>query len=450
MKKTIAILVSLFMLFGMCSCDFSGKDSSLQSESSSEAETEEVRVLLKSKRFVLFLEDAETTSQIVASVYENGNAVENAEITYIVTDPSIAEVNADGTIIAKSVGSTEVKVVYKGGSATAEVKVVGKVTERQVNTFEEKYVNIYGRVYEKDEKLCLDHVGAGVGVAIDGTSLTAEIEVDSIVYLCVYVDGAEEYTRIKLMPSQKEYTLAEDLEAGFHTVRIVKSSEIFDGQIRLVWLTSQGFYAVPEKSALRIEFIGDSITAGYGALGSPGDARTVENSDACSSYAYYAAQKLNADYSMIAIQGICVAANMWRTETMKDVYKLVSPHNPVEYDFSYEPDVVVLNLGTNDGGYITQNFDYSEQFPTDYREFLQYIRAKNPNAYILCLYGFMGKQSSVDKGIDKAIEDMHDDKVMRLKDGFIQNTLGANGHPAQEAQKEWGLTLAEYIDGIVR
>ncbi len=450
MKKLLSILFCAVMTLCACSCNLiptSENSSSSQSNSTLEQEQITERVMLKVKKYMMFLQDVDATQKIVATVYDDGKLVENAEVTYEVDNADVAEVQADGTIVAKSAGLAEVKVIYGKASATAEVRVVDKTTQIEVNTFDEQYVNLYGRTYQKDGMLCLDHVASGIEVAIDGTALTAEIEASANVYLCVYVDDAEEYQRIALTSGKKTYTLASELEQGFHTVRLVKSSEIYDGQIRIVSLSSEGFYTAPEKSNFRIEFVGDSITAGYGALGATGASRTVENSDACSSYAYYTAQKLGVDYSTVAIQGICVKANMWIEDCMSDVYQIVSPLNSIPYDFTDKADVVVLNLGTNDAGYITsKDFNYSEQFPQDYLLLLRFIREKNPDAYIICLYGFMGKQGSVDNGIKQAVEDFGDEKTVYLTSGFIQNSLGANGHPSQEAQKEWGDNLAEYIE----
>lgn len=448
-RKILVALCCAVMVLCACSCDQNANIGNSGLSNSSEQQEIQIteRVLLKTKKYVLFLREQELLQKISATVYDNGKLIEDAQVAYEVDNADVAEIQADGTIVAKGAGLAEVKVAYKRASTTAEVRVVDAATEEQVNTFSEQYVNLYGRAYQQSGKLCLDHVASGIEVAIDGTGLTAEIEASANVYLCVYVDGAEEYQRIALYSGKKMYTLASGLEKGFHTIRIVKSSEIYDGQIRVVSLSSAGFYTAPEKSNFYIEFVGDSITAGYGALGETGAARTVENSDACSSYAYYTAQNLGADYSTVAIQGICVKANMWIQECMSDVYKMVSPLNSVPYEFDKKADVVVVNLGTNDAGYITsKDFDYSEQFPKDYLSLLRYIREKNPDAYIICLYGFMGKQSSVDNGIKQAIQEFNDGKAVYLTSGFIQNCMGANGHPSQTAQKDWGDSFAEYIE----
>ena len=442
-KKLLSILVCVVMLLFASSCN-----QGLNSGNQSNQETQITEsVVLNTNKYTIFLQDTDAMQKISATIYEGEELIENANVTYEVGNPDVADVSEKGIITAKSVGLAEVKVKYKRASAIAEVRVIDKTKAVEVNTFDERYVNLYGRTYVEDRKLCLDHVASGIEVAIDGTTLTAKIEATANVYLCVYVDDAEEYQRILIFGGAKTYTLVSGLQKGFHTIRLIKSSEVYDGQIRIGSLLSEGFYTAPEKSNFRIEFVGDSITAGYGALGATGAPRTVENSDACSSYAYYTAQKLGVDYSMVAIQGICVKANMWLQDCMSDIYKLLSPLNPIPYDFADKADVVVVNLGTNDAGYITsKDFSYSEQFPQDYLALLQYIRTKNPNAYILCLYGFMGKQDSVDDGIKKVVEEFNDEKTVYLTSGFFQNGLGANGHPSWYAQQEWGELLAEYIE----
>lgn len=448
MKRLISIFACIIMACCVCSCQGAGGANTGTNSSNSGASQEKIpeKVVLETKQYTMFLEDTETERKISATVYDGEELVENAEVVYEVGNPDVAEVQEDGKIIAKSIGFTEVKVKYGKASATAELRVIGEVETEQVNTFDEKYVNLYGRTYQKGDALHLDYAASGVEVAINGSTLRAVIEASANVYLCVYVDGAETRERIALTSGQNTYTLVSGLEKGFHTIRVVKSSEIYDGQVNIISLRSEGFYSAPEKSSLRIEFVGDSITAGYGALGAKGAARTVENSDACSSYAYYTAQKLGADYSVVAIQGICVKANMWLQECMSDVYKVVSPLNPSAYDFTDKADVVVVNLGTNDAEYIlSKDASYSAQFSQDYLALLQYIRAKNPDAYIVCLYGFMGKQSAIDDGIKQAIKACNDKKMVYLEDGFTPDNMGANSHPSKYAQKEWAYTLAEYI-----
>ena len=440
MKKRIKLLSNVLSL-GLLCC-------AVGCQSPEVEESGVGQIVLQQKQYITFLDDADDTVALDYHVYDNGILQENAKVSFEVEDSSIVEMNG-GEIVAKEIGKTNVKVQYKKASATAEVSVVGKVTAEQVNSFDEKYVNLFGRVYTQDGKLCFDHPATAIETMIEGTSLSAEIFANAELYVWVMVDG-ERHERIKITPDKTTYTLVNGLTAGRHTIRIVNSSEGHLGQICIGTLSADKFYAVPEKSDFSIEFIGDSITAGYGSIGVKGEARTAKNSDACSTYAYFSAEKLGVDYSTVAVSGICVSADIWNTGVnMETVYSQKTVLNPSSYDFKKQPNVIVLNLGTNDASYLAQNPSYGAQFPYDYVRFLQYIRAKNPNAYILCLYGFATENTTISNGIEAAVQEMNDSKIRYLSEGFSGDGSGVNGHPPVGAQRRWGDTLAAYIQKLM-
>ena len=78
--------------------------------------------------------------------------------------------------------------------------------------------------------------------------------------------------------------MAEGLSDGYHKVRIVKATEMQDALWSIISFEADGFATVTQKSNLKIEFVGDSISAGYGVIGAPGEPKTVENSDCTKSY----------------------------------------------------------------------------------------------------------------------------------------------------------------------
>lgn len=323
------------------------------------------------------------------------------------------------------------------------------LTAEQVNGFDERYVNLYGRTYKQGNTLVLDHAATAIEFGIFGQSFNAEIEGTSTLYICIYVDDVFK-SRVEIRGGTNTYpSIIRGLQKGYHKIRIVKSSESTDGQVGIVSLDAIEFATVPEKSKLKIEYIGDSITAGYGIRGTdPNQPRTVENSDATMTYAYVSAAELNADYSIVAVSGICVRAQMWLTRSMDDVYKKTSWANNTAYSFGFNADVVILNLGGNETEYLkSKSAAYAEQFPTDYYNFLEFIRDMNPNAYIICMYGMMGADPRITNGIETAVGEMDDEKVVFYKDYGV-DTSAANGHPSAEAQRTWGLSLAEYISQL--
>ena len=123
--------------------------------------------------------------------------------------------------------------------------------------------------------------------------------------------------------------------------------------------------------------------------------------------------------------------------------------NKEEWDFEkYHNDIIVINLGTNDFGYIFAigGSEYIEQ----YANFLELVRKKNPNAYIICLLGMMGCEELF-PFINEAIKLFGDKKtyayllpVQRLEDG-----IGAQFHPNTVSHSKWGKMVAQIIKEVI-
>ncbi len=421
-----------------------------EKESVKESEKEpEIKIEIEKSEYLFVMDGTQTPTEVLAKVYVGEEEISSPELIFDVANPDVCTVE-NGVITPIGVGRTEVGVTYGKKTENFSVIVCGKTTKELVNTFDETQVNLYGRTYMQDDKLYLDHICTGVGVAFSGEELSVTVESVGSNYLCVFVDGEQDYSsRIKLTQGSKTYKVAEGLESGFHTVRLVKSNEIDDGQIKIVEFSAREFYTAPEKSSLYIEFIGDSITTGYGVLGTSAMGRTVENSDGCSSYAYKTATLLGADYSVVAKQGICVKAHLWLDHSMSEIYGYVSTRTKEEYSFDRKPNIVVVNLGTNDASYIGGNTSKAADFSEDYYAFLSMLRVKYPDAYIICLYGFMGKDSYVSNAISTAVAKMQDDRISDRCGAYAPNNGGANGHPSKDAQAVWATSLTKYINKYV-
>lgn len=69
---------------------------------------------------------------------------------------------------------------------------------------------------------------------------------------------------------------------------------------------------------------------------------------------------------------------------MPELYSRTLPSAPAsKWDFSWQPQVVVVNLGTND--FSTDGDPSQAELIGAYQAFLTDLRAANPHAYILCL-----------------------------------------------------------------
>ncbi|MBO6065319.1 MAG: GDSL family lipase, partial [Lachnospiraceae bacterium] len=116
---------------------------------------------------------------------------------------------------------------------------------------------------------------------------------------------------------------------------------------------------------------------------------------------------LGADYSLVCMSGYGIISGYTDTgEKLAD--KIIPPlygtlgrsyahfdglYSPESFvwDVSeFRPDTVVINLGTNDMSYCKDDPDKRAEFTEQYAAFLRAVRAKNPDAIIVCTLGIMG------------------------------------------------------------
>jgi len=139
------------------------------------------------------------------------------------------------------------------------------------------------------------------------------------------------------------------------------------------------------EPARKIEFIGDSISCGYGIddhIPCHFSAST-ENSD--HTYGAIISRNLKAELFLECWSGMGVVRNYGdKNQTSPDPFPVYYPrtlaNDPLSsWDFSWVPRAVVINLGTND--YSTQPQPTAEQFETGYNKFIANIKAwysRNP------------------------------------------------------------------------
>jgi hypothetical protein len=117
------------------------------------------------------------------------------------------------------------------------------------------------------------------------------------------------------------------------------------------------------------------------------------------------------------------------TNSLENFPGPVAP-NVTSWDFDkFKPDLVVLNLGTNDTEYINWNKGIHSaarrtEFKEGYVQFLKNIRAKNPNAKLLCTIGLMSA-ADIFSLIEQAVADYH------AETGESDSTIAAFELPAQ-------------------
>jgi len=217
-------------------------------------------------------------------------------------------------------------------------------------------------------------------------------------YDAVIDDG----TVVKIAPDRSgtRYEVASGLPNTEHTIAIVKRTEASIGYGKFQGFEFAGeILPPPERPARRIEFIGDSITAGTGIEAENNSAECQADgwgqpyNNARLAYGPVLARSLGAEYHVSAVSGIGLVRNysfQYDARPMPDVYDLIffeQTGSPVWDHKLFVPDVLVLALGTNDfspGDSERESMD-EDIFAAKYVEFIGKLRSCHPQAEIFCI-----------------------------------------------------------------
>ncbi len=280
------------------------------------------------------------------------------------------------------------------------------------------------------------------------------------VYFTVFVDGErlEERFYVKGNGGTVNVTgLSEDTTKP-KSIRILKQTEHTGARCELSSLAFFGQLMGPTaEREFYIEFIGDSITSGYGNLiyGAPTDGSdpgAAINSDGTQSYAFLAADLIEADSSVIGWSGIGLQKGYSGT-LVKDYYQADSyqrDSGTKKFDFTKarKPDVVVVNIGTNDQTFLGQGQGSKAAFEAEVKNFINIIReGYGEDTPILWVYGMMGVACS-DVTL-KVFEELGGEAAELYTLGVEANHSGGNGHPELDAHYDYAELVATKIEEII-
>lgn len=213
-------------------------------------------------------------------------------------------------------------------------------------------------------------------------------------WFTVVVDDGEPQ-RFKTNSSQTVYTLADSLDDTQHTLILSKATEGQNGWNRLVEVHTPHLLQADPLPNRKIEFIGNSITCGYGL-----DFRErpcsndvwFDQHHAWLTYAARVSRRMNAQFMLSAVSGIGMHRN-WNSPgpAMPDVYEglyMAFSDSSSRWAFDrYTPQLVVIALGTNDfsdgdGEQPRPALD-GDRFIADYTTFIGRVRDTYPGARLL-------------------------------------------------------------------
>lgn len=357
-------------------------------------------------------------------------------------------------------------------------------------------IKVLGRTTDCREPLTLFWTASGIELNVKGSELWIEVEVDYNQYeswisvllndtnvsrqmltagrywVCVFRGlNPEVVKNIKILKDVQPMPADSACCLQLHSIR-------FDGE----------FLPVPEKP-YKIEFVGDSITSGEGLIGS-----TKEEDwapilfGAVNNYASLTGNSLEAEIRIISQCGWGVYCG-WDNNPFTNIPSIYSKVcGPLsgkqnedlgaleDYPFTnWQPDVIVVNLGTNDNSSFTTpewkdettgktyklrkneddtlNEDDAILIQTSITNFLELLRKYNKNAHILWAYGALNIDliPSIMNGINAYKEKNKDNKVSFIQFPLMPDEMiGARFHPGVLYHQEMAKCLIEPIKNILR
>lgn len=333
-----------------------------------------------------------------------------------------------------------------------------------------------GRTLMRNGTLWLGYSLTGAEFDFDGTSLSAEITTDWVndeawkenfqPYMAVLVNGKLS-KRFAVSEGTAEYELYRSEKAEKVRIRLVKLSENAFSKVSVLSFSADGkLTATKPCSERRIEFVGDSITCGFGIEGrSVCDNFRTSTENPLINYASLTANELGAEYQLTSWTAIGVYSNSVKDErvtepddawTMPVIYDYTDKavdgmlgNEPEKWDFSrFAPQLIVVNLGTNDKDFTRGIPERTAAFENCYREFIAHIREKNPQAHIICALGAMGRELLPQ--VENAVKSLADERITSL--GFDvqreEDGIGSEWHPSAVTHRKMADKLIAEIERL--
>lgn len=376
--------------------------------------------------------------------------------------------------------------------------MVIKMTENKNLTYfpwQETKCKIHGRTDETQNPLPLFWNGSAVEVNVTGTELWIDLEVDFSVHepwAGLSLNGAF-ISRQMLMAGRYKLCLFRNMNTDtIKNVRFFRELQAMS-EDNANHLLVHGFYSdgsfssVPDRT-YKLEFVGDSITSGEGTYGAKKEEDWVPMFMSSSrNYAVMVSEALDADYRLLSQGGWGVFCS-WDNkpyENLPSCYEKICGLLKGEtneklgalkpYDFSsWQPDAVIINLGTNDASAFHQpawhdpvtgesfkqhllpngSYDPSDldRLKLAIIHFLALIRRNNSGAFIVWAYGMAGYELTlpITEAISEYCRQSKDKKVSFLQlPATTDETVGSRCHPGPKAHERSAKILAEYLKSLL-
>ncbi len=308
-----------------------------------------------------------------------------------------------------------------------------------------------------------DWSGVYIQFNIRSTELAVRMSDTGHNYYNVFVDNQSPV--IIDVKSDTTILISAELGTRNHKVQIYKRTEGNQGTgtFKGILISDRG-EMLPWKDipSRKMEFIGNSITCGYGTEGLSKSERwkpSTENN--YQSYASVMARAFKADYHIVAHSGMGVVRNYgYREKVSPDAMpgrfnRVYDEKELPLWNFKqWRPDLVVINLGTND--FSTQPFPDKAVFKKGYEKLINEVRKQYGDLPVFCLVGPMTDEPCYSY-VKEMVEDFR--SVYQKKNVYFvgiptylmvpDQDVGSDSHPNYSGQKKMAAHVLPVIAGIM-
>ncbi len=350
-------------------------------------------------------------------------------------------------------------------------------------------LKVLGRCGMREEAISCFWTASGIAFDVRASQLWLELRASYEIYdlwLDIEIDGALIQRRM-LDKGEQRVCIFRGMDPGVvKHVRILRDTQAMPedtvSRIDFLSVETDGSFvdnSPVEEENLLLEVIGDSITSGEGLCGDHDLMDWVSHCfSATKTYEYQVAKALHADLCVLSQSGWGAfqsydgdqknalppyyqkLAGVLRGEEDQSYDAGVewSSYQPIlkkKYKIKEHPDVILINLGTNDSNLLPEQGEkLRENFAGRVYDFMKELGRMHPKAHIFWCYGMIGDplmpqiRSSVER-----IREEEEDGGSRFAVIELENTeekeLGSRLHPGSPSHKKAAEKILKEIEPIL-
>lgn len=324
MKKILCIIISIALLLCLCGCNNGSPDDDYSSA--------EIEIVYQEE--TVYSDDDDTVN----------SDLQSSQVENVISTPSAS----DSVDTSKPNTSSTTSEAQDGVCYLNDAQVLKKI-------------KLNGRCEKASDGVGLNFAASAIEFNTDSSSVMLEVKADAGVYYSVFVDGKLKEERALTESGTNYIILARGLSEGNHNIKFVRATEGRSGNFMTVVSiqldAGKSLVSSGNQDNVMIEFLGDSLTSGYGNLTTykTESASDLIYQDSLKAYPYLIADELGFDYRIVSRSGIALKERTSGGSTYPAFYDFYSCENyykdkTKKYDSSnpQDVDIVVVNLGTND------------------------------------------------------------------------------------------------------